>query len=158
MGDRIEDRPSLKDLDGVRVAVEPIRLAALAQGKEPLLRALAPDTIKQAVEAQLRAAGIKVLGLGDFPTGDPHLRVTISASSERNGLVAADVQLDFVQIVFLRRNPQVTFNRAQTWKADAQVVLVAAPQLAREVQRELARQTDQFIEDYRAANQERGPR
>jgi hypothetical protein len=140
VGDRIEDRPSLKDLDGVRVAVE-----------EPLPRGLARD-IKQSVEAQLRAAGIKILGLGDFPTGDPHVRVTVSVSGERNGLVAADVQLDFVQIVFLRRNPQVTFNRAQTWKADAQVVLVALPQLAREVQRELARQVDQFIEDYRAAN------
>jgi hypothetical protein len=141
VGDRVEDRPSLKDLDGVRVAVE-----------EPIPRGLSRDTIKQAVEAQLRAAGIKVLGLGDFPTGDPHLRVTITASAERNGQVAADVQLDFVQIVFLRRNPQVTFNRAQTWKADAQVALVPAAQLARDVQRELARQTDQFIEDYRAAN------
>jgi hypothetical protein len=141
VGDRVEDRPSLKDLDGVRVAVE-----------EPLPRGFARDTIKQAVEAQLRSAAIKILGLGDFPTGDPHLRVTISVSGERNGLVAADVQLDFVQIVFLRRNPQVTFNRAQTWKADAQIALVSPVQLAREVQRELARQTDQFIEDYRAAN------
>jgi hypothetical protein len=141
VGDRIEDRPSLKDLDGVRVAVE-----------EPLPRSLARDTLKQAVEVQLRAAGIKVLGLGDFPTGDPHLRVTITASSERDGLVAADVQLDFVQIVFLRRNPQVTFNRAQTWKADARIVLGPAAQLAGDAQRELTRQVDQFIEDYRAVN------
>lgn len=141
MGDRVQDRPSLTDLDGVRVAVE-----------EPLPRGLARDTIKQAVEMQLRAAGIKVLGLGEFPTGDPHVRVTITASGEREGLIAADVQLDFVQIVFLRRNPQVTFNRAQTWKADAQIVLVSGVQLARDVQRELARQVDQFIEDYRAAN------
>jgi hypothetical protein len=141
VGDRVEDRPSLKDLDGVRVAVE-----------EPLPRGLSRDTLKQSVESQLRAAGIKVLGLGDFPTGDPHLRVTISASAERNQLVAVDVQLDFVQIVFLRRNPQVTFNRAQTWKADAQVTLLAAAQLAREAQRELARQIDQFIADYRAVN------
>lgn len=153
MGDRIEDRPSLKDLDGVRVAVEPIRLAPLAQGREPLPRGLSGDTIKQAVESQLRAAGIKVLGMGDFPTGDPHLRVTITASTERNGLIAIDVQLDFVQIVFLRRNPQVTFNRAQTWKADAQVALMPSAQLAREVQRELARQVDQFIDDFRAVNQ-----
>jgi hypothetical protein len=141
VGDRTEDRPSLKDLDGVRVAVE-----------VPLPRGLSRDTIKEAVEAQLRAAGIKVLGLGEFPTGDPHLRVTITASAERSGVIGADVQLDFVQIVFLRRNPQVTFNRAQTWKADAQVALVPAAQLARDVQRELARQVDQFIADYRAVN------
>ena len=141
MGDRTEDRPSLKDLDGVRVAVD-----------EPLPRGVSRDSLKQSVESQLRAAGIKVLGLGDFPTGDPHLRVTVSTSTERNGLVAVDVQLDFVQIVFLRRNPQVTFNRAQTWKADAQVALAPSAQLAREIQRELARQIDQFVEDYRAAN------
>lgn len=141
MPDRVEDRSSLKDLDGVRVAVE-----------EPLPRGLSRDTIKQSIEAQLRRAGIKILGLGEFPTGDPHVRVTVSASGERSGLVAADVQLDFVQIVFLRRNPQVTFNRAQTWKADAQIVLAPAGQLARDIQRELARQTEQFIADYRAVN------
>ena len=109
MPDRVEDRPSLKDLDGVRVAVE-----------DPIPRGLSRDMIKQAVEGRLRAAGIKLLGLGDFPTGDPHLRVTLTASAERNGQVAVHVQLDFVQIVFLRRNPQVTFNRAQTWKAASQ--------------------------------------
>jgi hypothetical protein len=141
VGDRTEDRPSLKDLDGLRVAVE---------GSLP--RGLAMEAVKAAVESQLRAAAIKVLGLGDFPTGDPHLRVTISTSAARNGLMAASVQLDFVQIVFLRRNPQVTFNRAQTWKADAQVALVPAAQLAHDVQRELARQVDQFIADYRAVN------
>ena len=141
MGDRTEDRPSLKDLDGVRVAVE---------GTPP--PGLSGDALKMAVESRLRTAAIKVLGMGDFPTGDPHLRVTVSVSPERNGLAAVDVQLDFVQIVFLRRNPQVTFNRAQTWKADADIILAPLAQLAREVQRELSRQVDQFISDYRAAN------
>ena len=141
MGDRVEDRASLTDLDGVRVAVE---------GAPP--RGLSGDALKAAVESQLRAAGIKVLGLGDFPTGDPHLRVTVSVSPARDRLAAADVQLDFVQIVFLRRNPQVTFNRAQTWKADAVIVLAPAAQLAGEVQRELSRQVDQFVADYRAVN------
>ncbi len=136
-----DDRRSLEGLDGVRVAVD-----------EPLPPPLARDTIRQAIEAQLRAANIRVLGMGDFPTGDPHLRVTISASAPRNGLVAASAQVDFVQIVFMRRDPQVTFNRAQTWKADAQVLLADAAQLARDVQREIARQVDQFIADYRAAN------
>ncbi len=141
MADRAEDRPSLKDLDGVRVAVE---------GTPP--RGLPGEALKAAVESRLRAASIKVLGMGDFPTGDPHLRVTLSVSPERNGLAAAGVQLDFVQIVFLRRNPQVTFNRAQTWKADADIVVAPVAQLAREVERELSRQVDQFIGDYRAVN------
>jgi len=136
-----QDSESLKDLDGVRVAVE-----------EPLPRGLSRDALKAAVESQLRAGRITVFGMGEFPTGDPHLRVTISVSAERNGLVAAGVQLDFVQIVFLRRNPQVTFNRAQTWKAEARVALLPAAQLAREVQRDLSRQVTQFIADYRAVN------
>lgn len=141
MGDRTEDRSSLKDLDGLRVAVD-----------DPVPASLSRDSIRQSIESQLRAAKIRVLGLGDFPTGDPHLRVTISVSAPRNGLVALAAQVDFVQIVFMRRNPQVTFNHAQTWKADAQVLLVASNELAREVQRELTRQVEQFVEDYRAAN------
>lgn len=141
MSDRTEDRSSLKDLDGLRVAVD-----------DPLPSPLSHDAIRQTIESQLRVANIRVLGLGDFPTGDPHLRVTISVSAQRNGLVAAAAQLDFVQIVFMRRNPQVTFNHAQTWKADAQVLLVPSGDLARDVQRELARQVDQFVEDYRAVN------
>ena len=141
MPQRSEYLSSLKDLDGIRVAVD-----------EPIPSRLSRDGIKSAIEAQLRAATIKVLGLGDFPTGDPHVRVTISASAPRNDAAAVFVQVDFVQIVFMRRNPQVTFNRAQTWKADAQALLVAASQLARAVDREISRQVDQFIADYRAAN------
>jgi hypothetical protein len=139
--DQFDDRLSLKDLDGVRVTVE-----------EPLPRGLAVDAIRTAVENQLRAARIRVLGLGDFPTGDPHLRVTIGRSAERSGLVALDVRVDFVQIVFMRRNPQVTFNRAQTWRAAAQVSLAPVAEASREIDRELSRQVDQFIRDYRAEN------
>jgi len=141
VGIRSEDLTSLKDLDGVRVAIE-----------MPLPRGLSSDALKTSVESQLKSAGIRVAGMGDFPTGDPHLRVTMSDSSPRGGLVAIDVQVDFVQIVFLRRNPQVTFNRAQTWKAEARLTIVPAAQLAREVERDLARHVAQFIADYRAVN------
>jgi hypothetical protein len=141
MPTREESLSSLKDLDSVRVAVD-----------EPLPAGLSRDTIKTSIESQLRAQQIRVQGLGEFPTGDPHLRVTISASAPRNDLVALDVQIDFVQIVFMRRNPAVTFNRAQTWKADAQVQIVAVGQLASAVQGELTRQVDQFVADYRTAN------
>jgi hypothetical protein len=140
LADRIDDRSSLKDLDGVRVAVE-----------EPIPVGLSRDALKALIEAQLRAARIKVLGMGDFPTGDPHLRLTLTVA-DRSGLVAAAVQLDFVQIVFLRRNPQVTFNRAQTWKADATLIAVPPPALPDAVAGELTRQVTQFIDDYRAVN------
>jgi hypothetical protein len=141
MPQRSQDIPSLKDLDGVRVAVD-----------DPLPAGLSREALREAVEARLRTSSIRVHGMGDFPTGDPHLRVTVSASAPRDGLAAVSVQLDFVQIVFMRRNPQVTFNRAQTWKADAQVLLVAASSVEPAARAELLRQLDQFIADYRAAN------
>jgi hypothetical protein len=145
MADRQQDRASLKDLDGVRVAVE--TLPAFLES-----RGVTAATLKTAIEAQLRGAGITVLGQGDFPPGDPYLRVTVTASPERSRLVACGVQVDFVQIVFLRRNPAVTFNRAQTWKADAQLALVPTGQVVDTIRRELSRQVDQFVEDYRATN------
>jgi hypothetical protein len=141
MGLREEDRESLRDLDSVRVAVE--------SSPTPQLPG---EVLRARIEAQVRAAGIRIQGMGEFPTGDPHLRLVVSVSPPRDGLVACDVQLDFVQIVFLRRNPAVTFNRAQTWKADAAIVLAPEPRLADALQSELSRQVDQFIADYRAVN------
>ena len=135
-----DDRLSLKDLDGVRVVVE---------GAYP--RGVTAEALKSAVETQLAAAKIRILSLGDFPTGDPHLRVIVS-TAERGGLVAAAVQVDFVQIVFMRRNPSVTFNRGVTWRADARIVLTPPAEIGRDLQRETARQVEQFVRDYQAAN------
>ncbi len=129
----------------MRVAVEELPPPAVRAG-------LSSDGLRQLTEAQLRTAGVKVSGDGSFPTGDPYLRVMIRASPERAGVVACDLQVDFVQIVFMRRNPAVTFNRAQTWKADAQPALVPAAQLAEAARRALAEQVGQFIDDYRAVN------
>jgi hypothetical protein len=137
---QFDDRLSIKDLDGVRVAVE-----------DPLPSGFSSAQIVATIEGQLRRAGIRVLGMGEFPTGDPHLRVTVSAAAT-SGIAAVDVQVDFVQIVFLRRNPAVTFNRAQTWKAAAQLVMGTASDIMPAVERELARQVDQFVADYRAIN------
>ena len=140
MAQRSEWISSLKDLDGVRVAVE-----------EPLPPPFSGEALRGLVEQQVRAAGIRIHGMGDFPTGDPHLRVTL-ATAMQGSLIACDVQLDFVQIVFMRRNPAVTFNRAQTWKADARLLFTAPGDVATAVRGELERQVTQFIADYRAAN------
>jgi hypothetical protein len=148
MGDRVEDRPSLKDLDGVRVAVDEVGAVV----RSSLIGPLTAETLKAHVEARLRAAGIRIQGMGEFPTGDPHLRLTISPPADRNGLMALAVQLDFVQIVFLRRNPQVTFNRAQTWKADAGLILASTASIGDVVLQDVDDQVDQFVADYRAAN------
>ena len=140
MADTQIERDSLRDLDGVRVVVE-------SPGG-----ALDKDQLQKTVESKLRSAGIKVQNPGDFPVGDPFLRVRVTTTEESNGIIGYNVELEFLQIVFLRRNPALTFNSAQTWKAKGQVGLAPAPQLAGKIQQDLSAQVDQFVAAYRAAN------
>ncbi len=94
----INDRESLRDLDGVRLEVEP----------------LPPFVIKQGLSAERLAAEIETQ---------------------------------------LRRNPLVTFNRARTWTATAAVSIGPAAATAARVRRDVTRQIDQFIEDYKRVNE-----
>jgi len=139
------DRESLRDLQDVRVAVEDLSLATPVKG-------FSADELRKTVESKLEQAGIAVANQGEFPVGDPYLRVRATTTKKDGGLVAYQVEVDFVQLVFLRRNPSVTFNRAQTWKASSRVGIVAAPRLAEQMRRELADQLDQFIAAYKAVN------
>ena len=139
-----QDRESLRDLDGVRVAVQEMP-GARTHG-------ISPDQLQRDVESQLRQAGVTVLHMGDFPVGDPYLRVRVAVTPEEQGLIGYEVELDFAQMVFMRRNPAVTFNRAQTWKADGRLGLVPPAGLADAVRRELRAQVDQYLADYRAVN------
>jgi hypothetical protein len=134
------ERDSLRDLDGVRVVVE-------SPGG-----VLDKDQLQKVVESKLRAAGIKVQNQGDFPVGDPFLRARVTTTAESNGIIGYNVELEFVQIVFLRRNPALTFNSAQTWKAKGQMGLAPAARLAGKVQEELSAQVDQFVAAYQASN------
>ncbi|HLK51339.1 MAG TPA: hypothetical protein VKT49_24525 [Bryobacteraceae bacterium] len=139
------DRESLRDLDGVRIAIEPLALASPVKG-------ITADELAQAAARKLERAGIRLLNAGAYPVGDPYLRVQVVTSSETNGFTAYCVQVDFVQIVFLRRNPAVTFNRAETWKANPRLNLVPTSQLGPAILDELFAQLDQFVAAYRAVN------
>ena len=71
------DRESLRSLDGVRVAVED-------------LPASAPKDLDQRfcaefVEARLVAAHVPLQHPGEYPTGDPFLRVTIKTTAKTVG-------------------------------------------------------------------------
>jgi hypothetical protein len=144
-----QDSESLRDLLGVRVSVEDLTPAAVASG-------LTADRLRRAVEEKLRQAAIPVLTTGDFPVGDPFLRVRVNTTSESRGTaiprVAYTVDVDFVQMVFMRRNPAVTFNRAQTWRARGHLGIVESSKLADDVMRALSTQVDQFIREYSAVN------
>lgn len=145
MSDRTLDRESLRDLDGVRVEVEELTSTAKARG-------ISAERLRTAIESRLHQAGIRVQHDGEFPTGDPVLRVRVTTSAERDGLIAYVVELDFTQIVFLRRNPIVTFNRGQTWKTPMQIRLAASARLAASVLQELAVQVGQYVADYMSVN------
>jgi hypothetical protein len=139
------DRSSLKDLDGVRVVVEDLPASLTAKN-------LTPEKLRKSVEAKLEAAKIPVLNQGEFPVGDPFLRVRITASAPQKGLAAYRVEVDFAQIVFMRRNPMVTFNRAQTWSAAPAMGLAQTARLPENIDRALSEQVGQFVTAYFSAN------
>ena len=141
----LDDRLSLRELDGIYVDVDAIPSLASKQG-------LSAERLQEEVEGQLRRAGVEVLPMGHFRTGNPHLQIVVSLSEVQGRTVASRVEVNFVQICFLRRNPTVTFNRARTWSANATVSLGAVAQLVERIRRETTRQVEQFIEDYRQAN------
>ena len=139
------DRESLRDLDGVRLEIDELSLAIPLKG-------ISRDDLKRTVDLKLRQAGVPVLKQGAYPVDDPYLRVLVTTTKDQMGLAAYHVEVDFVQIVFLRRNPSVTFNRAETWKARAATGLVPAARLAEAILRELSGQVDQFISAYNSVN------
>ena len=143
------DRESLRSLDGVRVAVEDVPAGA-PKGLDP--KGLDKDSLLRFVEARLETAHVPLQQHGEYPVGDPFLRVIVKTTAENGGLTAYHIDLDFVQIVFVRRNPMLTFNRAQTWSANARMGLVARGQLVDRVRKDLADQVDQFIAAYKSVN------
>ncbi len=138
------DRESLRSLDGVRVAVEDVPANAPKD--------LDKDSLVKFVEARLEAAHVPLQRHGEFPVGDPFLRVLVKTTGEISGLTAYRIDVEFMQIVFLRRNPMLTFNRAQTWSANARMGLVPRAQLADRARKDLAEQIDQFIAAYKSVN------
>ena len=146
MQQELDDRNSLTNLDGIRVEVDALPSAVTTQG-------LSAEGVQAEVESQLRRAGVNVLRMGVFRTGDPLLQVIVRVSEGRSRMVASDVEVNFLQIVFMRRNPAVTFNRARTWTANARVTVGPVAELTDRVRRELTRQVEQFIDDYRLVNQ-----
>jgi hypothetical protein len=156
------DRASLRTLDGVRVAVEELPAGISPEfTKEFGSKGLSKDGLRDFVEARLAAAHVPILQRGEYPVGDPFLRVTITATdkatadqtaAESGNAVGYRVDLDFVQIVFLRRDPALTFNRATTWAAKAHLGLTPRGQIAERVKKDLSDEVDQFIAAYKSAN------
>lgn len=145
MQQELDDRESLRNLDGIYVEVDALPSLALTQG-------LSPERLQADVEGQLRRAGVEVLPMGAFRTGDPHLQIVVSVSEVQSRMAASRVEVHFAQIVFLRRNPAATFNRARTWNANPAISLGSQAQLVDRIRRDTTRQVEQFIADYRHVN------
>jgi len=139
------DRESLRDLDGVRVKVEDLPPILESKG-------LSKDLLRKAVESKLDQAGIRVMNSGEFPVGDPFLDVQVTATQETAKLIGYNVEVKFIQIVFLRRNPALTFNLAETWRAKGHMDLVPSARVADDIRKELSGQVDQFIAAFRSVN------
>jgi hypothetical protein len=146
------DRESLRLLDAVRVEVQDLPAGVPKEIATELSRELSKDVLVKTIEAKLAAAHVPLQRHGEYSVGDPFLRVTIDMTPENAGLAAYRVQVDFVQIVFMRRNPLITFNRAQTWAAASRLGLVPRAQLAGRVKEDLDTQLDQFIAAYKSVN------
>ena len=138
------DRESLRSLDGVRVSVEDLPASAPKD--------LTKESVRKFVEARLASAHVPLQNPGEYPTGDPFLRVTINTTAESAGVAGYHVALEFMQIVFVRRNPMLTFNRAQTWAANPHMGLAAKGQLVERVRSDLGDEVDQFITAYKSVN------
>ena len=91
--------------------------------------------------------------MGEFRTCDPHLQTVVTVSDVQGHLIASLIEVNFVQICFLRRNPLVTFNRARTWTATAAVSIGPAAATADRIRRDVTRQLDQFIGEYKQVNE-----
>jgi len=137
------DRQSLRDLDGVRVTVDDIPAAAEFDTQ---------DQIRKQIEDGLRAARIRVLNSGEFPVGDPALRLHLAIAADAKGVTGFTIEMDFVQIVFMRRNPEITFNRAQTWSAGSEMALTSRARMREDVRRAIAAQLEKFVVAYRSVN------
>src|SRR5437879_4463243 len=81
----LDDRESLRDLDGIYVEIGPLPSSATKQG-------LSAERLKEDVEGQLRRAGVTVLAMGDFRTGDPHLQIVAGISDAQGRMVALRVE------------------------------------------------------------------
>jgi len=138
------DRESLRLLDGVRVAIEDLPLG--------LPKELTKDALTRFIEDKLMAVRVPLQRPGEYSVGDPFLRVTIKTTEEAAGVVGYHIEVDFVQIVFMRRNPAITFNRAQTWAAHPRMGLVPRAQLADRIQKDLDTELTQFIVAYQSVN------
>ena len=138
------DRQSLRDLDGVRVTVDDIP-GAVEIG-------ITQDQMRKQIEDGLRAARIPVLNSGEFPVGDPALRLRLAIAADAKGVTGFTIEMDFVQIVFMRRNPEITFNRAQTWSAGSEMALTSRARMREDVRRAIAAQLEKFVVAYRSVN------
>jgi hypothetical protein len=90
----INDRESLRDLDGVRLEVEPLPPFVIKQE-------LSAERLAAEIETSCAAPVWNVLPMGEFRTGDPHLQMVVTVSDVQGFLIASRIEVNFVQICFL---------------------------------------------------------
>jgi hypothetical protein len=147
-GDSELQRPTLRGLQGVEVAVE--RMAPEAE-RDGLTR----SQVQTDVELRLRQAGIRVLSDEERRTtpGRPYLYIRVSTSKRSvGGLHAYSTDVELKQDAWLVRDQDTKAYGATTWQV-AGVGSVGGPRI-REVREDVLDYVDEFINAYLAVNPE----
>ncbi len=134
--------PAVSTLKGIKTVY--VLIEHLSGGATEL--GLTDDTVQTDVELKLRLAGLVVVTHeeGFKVPGSPHLYVNLNVT---NGAEAASVHLELQQNATLERNGQLAFG-VGTWSRGK---LIAHPS-DRVIRDEIKDLTDQFLNDWLAAN------
>lgn len=114
--DSPETRATIAHIQGVHVIIEDYQ-QNIAKHKKLLARAgLEKESLQGAVEARLKAGGIKVLNRDEWlkTPGRPLLCITINTHEAEKFKYAFDVNIQLMQVIVLEANPQLK-SMSPTW-------------------------------------------
>lgn len=145
-----DDKETLSGIKAIFVAIEHLRNEAEKYG-------LTKDKIRSHVELQLKMAGIKVVSKEErlkIP-GSPRLYININqVYNNQLGACVCDININFNQMVYLERKPDVSC-MATTWWTTAKGA-VGVKEMEKKIRETIKDQVDIFLNEYFAVNPKKG--
>lgn len=141
-----DDRETLRGIKAIFVAIEHLRNEAEKFG-------LTKDKIRSDVELQLKMAGIKVVSKEEWLKipGSPRLYININqVYNNQVGAFVCDINVNFNQMVYLERKPDVSC-MATTWWTTA-TGAVGVKEMEKKIRETIKDQVDVFLNEYFAVN------
>ncbi len=143
-GDLTAERASLRGIETFVVDVT-------IEGPEHLARSdqLRTDVVVHRVVSRLRNAGLRVQDAAPERNGVPNLHVHVNLLELEGGLIPFSIDADFYQQVRLQLSGREM--ASSTW--DESVLGLVSGGLVETIPRSVDSLVDQFIDDYRSANE-----